>query len=187
MSEANKNLVRRYLDEVGSQGKLEVVDKIFASDFVNHFPAHAGEDAVGSDKVKTFVAGMRKRAPYRKLAVEDLIAEGDKVVARVTIRGSRIGEWQGIPADGKAYEMSEFMIFRVANGKLAERWMIADWWGEMKNLGAVPVIPTDWPILDGARGSCQPVRLEVYASRLPGDKDLDASRNTPRAEPQQPL
>lgn len=143
MSEANKNLVRRYLDEVGSQGKLEVVDEISASDFVNHFPAFAGGDAVGSDKVKTFVSVMRETAPDRHLTIEDLIAEGDKVVARVTIRGTRIGDWQGIPADGKAYEMSEFMIFRVANGKLAERWLIADWWGEMINLGAVPVIPKD--------------------------------------------
>ena len=145
MSEANKTLVKRYLEEVGSQGKLEVVDEIFASDFVNHLPAYAGGDAVGSDKVKTFVSGMRKNAPDRKLTLEDMIAEGDRVVARVTIRGTRIGDWHGIPADGKAYEMSEIMIFRVAEGRLAERWLIADWWGEMKKLGAEPVIPKDGP------------------------------------------
>ena len=143
MSEANKNLVRRYLDEVGSQGKLDVVDEIYAPDFVNHFPAYGGGDVVGSDKVKTFVAGMRKNAPDRKLTLEDLIAEGDKVVARVTIRGTRTGDWQGIPADGTSYEMTEFMIFRIANGKIAERWMMADWWGQMISLGAKPIIPKD--------------------------------------------
>ena len=74
------------------------------------------------------------------MTVEDMVAEGDRVVVRVTIRGTRKGDWSGIPADGKSTEMGEIMIFRIADGKLAERWNIADLWGVMKQLGgkAVP-------------------------------------------------
>ena len=140
MSEENKALVRRYTEEVGSQAKLDVIDEIFAPDFVNHFPAWIGGDQVGPEKVKEFNRGMQERSSGRNVTIEDIIAEGDRVVARVTIRSTRKGDFQGIPADGVDSEMSEIMIFRIANGKLAERWFIADWWSEMKALGAEPVL-----------------------------------------------
>ena len=140
MSEANKNLVRRYAEEVATQGKLDVVDEIFAPDFVNHFPTWRGGDSVGSDKLKEFVSGVRGRSLQTNVTIEDMVAEGDRVVARITLRGIGKGDWQGIPADGKPYEMQEIWIFRVARGRLAERWFIADLWSRMKALAAEPVV-----------------------------------------------
>ena len=139
MSEANKALVRRYVEEVGTQFKLDVVDEIFAPDFVNHIPIPGG-DQVGSEKVKEFITGLFSGTPNRQVTLEDMIAEGDRVVARVTIRGTRKGDWNGIPADGKSTEMAEMMIFRIADGKLAARWNIADLWGVIGQLGG-KVVP----------------------------------------------
>ena len=138
MSEANKNLVRRYLDEVGSQGNLDVVDEIFATDFVNHFPEFVGGDAVGSDKVKTFVAGMRKSDPDRKLTIEDLIAEDDKVVARLTYTGTQEGPLFGVAPTGKRVTYTGTAIFRLADGKIVDGWVNGDTLGCLQQIGAIP-------------------------------------------------
>ena len=139
MSEANKALVRRYVEEVGTQFKLDVIDEIFAPNFVNHLPTRNG-DLVGTEKVRQFVIDRFEDVPDRQVTIEDMIAEGDRVVVRVTIRGTRKGDWNGIPADGKSTEMGEIMIFRIADGLLAERWNIADSWSLITQLGG-KVVP----------------------------------------------
>ena len=73
-----------------------------------------------------------------RLTVEDMIAEGDKVVDRVIVRGTHEGELMGIPATGKQVEVVEMHISRIADGKIVERWGQWDAMGMMQQIGAVP-------------------------------------------------
>jgi predicted ester cyclase len=70
--------------------------------------------------------------------IEDIIAEGDKVVIRFTFRATHKGEYQGVPATGKQVKETGILIFRIASGKIVEVWEEADELGFMRQLGAIP-------------------------------------------------
>ena len=76
--------------------------------------------------------------PDLHVTVEDLIAEGDKIVGRVTLTGTHQGELLGIPATGKKVAFSEIHIVRISNGKAVEHWEIADIMSMMQQLGVIP-------------------------------------------------
>lgn len=137
MSEQNKAVERRLLDEVYSQGNLEVIDELVASDFVGHGTAADGGDQ-GRDAYKHFVVEMRRAFPDLRITVEDQIAEGDKVVTRWRARGTHTGTFQGIPPTGRSGEMSGTTIDRLADGKLVECWANTDDLGMLRQLGVVP-------------------------------------------------
>ena len=76
--------------------------------------------------------------PDLRVKVEDLIAEGDKIVGRVTLTGTHQGELMGIPATGKKVSFSEILIVRISNGKAVEQWEVADTMSRMQQLGVIP-------------------------------------------------
>ena len=130
----NKNLYLRLADEVLSKKNLAVVDELIADDFVEH---------VGGQPRRTGVEGFKAARTRRNLAfpdwtvtVDDIIAEGDKVVARATGQGTHRGEYMGIPPTGKVVKVSWIAIYRVTNGKLAEHWQNIDELGLRQQLGA---------------------------------------------------
>ena len=136
MSERNKIVVRRAIEEVYNQGNLDVVDDLVSSDFV----AHASlEDIHGSAGMKQFVASLREAFPDLHLTIDDQVAEGDRVVTRWTAHGTHTGTFQGIPPTGKQGTMSGIDIDRVVDGKAIECWTNADYLGLMQQLGMVPV------------------------------------------------
>ena len=137
MSERNKAIERRLLEEVYSQGKLEVIDELVATDFVGHGTAADGGDQ-GREAYKRFAIEMRTAFPDLQITVEDQVAEGDKVVTRWRARGTHTGEFQGIPPTGKPGEMSGTIIDRIADGKIIECWSNTDDLGLLQQLGAVP-------------------------------------------------
>lgn len=137
MSEQNKAIERRLLDEVYSQGNLEVIDELVASDFVGHGAAADGGDQ-GREAYRQFVVEMRTAFPDFKMTVEDQVAEGDKVVTRFRARGTHAGPFQGIPPAGKQGEISGTIIDRIADGKIIECWSSADYLGLLQQLGVVP-------------------------------------------------
>jgi predicted ester cyclase len=79
--------------------------------------------------------------PDWKVTVDDIIAEGDKVVARATGQGTHLGEYMGIPPTGKRIKVSWIAIYRIADGKLAEHWQQIDELGLRQQLGAVLTLP----------------------------------------------
>ena len=93
--EENKAIVRRIFEEVWNQGKLDVIDDIYAADFVDHMPG--SPDIHGPEGFKQFVNMYRTAFPDIKFTIEDQIAEGDKVVNRFTFTGTHKGELMGIP------------------------------------------------------------------------------------------
>lgn len=137
MSEQNKSVERRLLEEVYGQGKLEVIDELVASDFVGHGTAADGGDQ-GRDAYKQSVVEMRGAFPDLQLTVEDQIAEGDKVVTRWRARETHAGTFQGVPPTGKLGEISGTIIDRLADGKVVECWSNTDDLGLLQQLGVVP-------------------------------------------------
>jgi steroid delta-isomerase-like uncharacterized protein len=135
----NKKLYLRLADEILSKKNLAVVDELIATDFTEH--AGGQPKRVGVEGFKA--ARIRRNAafPDWKVTVDDIIAEGDKVVARATGQGTHLGEYMGIPPTGKLVKVSWIAIYRVADGKLAEHWQHIDELGLRQQLGATLTLP----------------------------------------------
>jgi steroid delta-isomerase-like uncharacterized protein len=118
-----REVVRRFLEDVWSRGDLDACDQLINADHVHHFGAR---DIRGPTGVKALVAGLRQTFPDLHIDVDDLIAEGEKVAVRMTLRGTDRGGFMGqAPTDNSvSYEAVDF--FRVVNGKLIERWGVVD-------------------------------------------------------------
>jgi predicted SnoaL-like aldol condensation-catalyzing enzyme len=113
--EENKTFVRRHFEEFVNQKNLEIADRNFASDYREHgTDAPAGPNP-GPNGPKKYLAAAFKRYPDLRVIIEDIIAEGDKVVVR--------NRWQATEAEtGEAIEFTGIVIWQIASGKLAERW-----------------------------------------------------------------
>ena len=136
MSEENKALVRRFLDELQNKQNYGIVDELVAPGYPGQGAGGGGGDSPEAVKEGT---RMRKIAfPDLRWTFEDQIAEGDKVVTRFTMQGTHRGEYQGIAPTNKEIVTSGIFIHRIENGKLAERWTAFDALGMMQQLGAFP-------------------------------------------------
>jgi steroid delta-isomerase-like uncharacterized protein len=131
-----KALYRRWFEEVVSKGNLSLADELLADDYVMHFPGMP--EPVDREGHKQLVMMFRAGFPDWVETVEDVIAEGDKVVIRVTGRGTHEGEFQGIPPTGARVTATGMGIARIADGRIAETWAAYDALGLMQQLGAVP-------------------------------------------------
>jgi steroid delta-isomerase-like uncharacterized protein len=133
--EENKALVRRWFDEVFNRQDLAVMDEIVAEDIVNH----AGRDLVtmaGREGYRTLLRQLFIGFPDWHFEVEDVIAEGDRVVVRTTMRGTHQGVFRGVAATGRRVTWEHIHIFRVIDGKLAEHWACRNDIGILQQLGA---------------------------------------------------
>ena len=137
MSEHNKALVRRLLEDDRSRGDEAVAEAIIHPAFVDHTNPPGMQH--GIDGHKAIGALFRAAFPDLEWRIDDLIAEGDKVVARITAHGTHEGELFGIPATGKTMRMSAIGMWRIADGKIVEHWYEADNLGMMQQLGVVPI------------------------------------------------
>jgi steroid delta-isomerase-like uncharacterized protein len=136
--EENKAIVRRFnelVEEYWRTGNADALEEVVAPDFVHHAPG-IPPDLEG---LKQALPMFRAAFPDMRLTEEDVIADGDKVVDRVTVRGTHQGELMGIPSTGKQVEFTETHISRIADGKIVERWGEWDALGLMQQLGGVPV------------------------------------------------
>jgi predicted ester cyclase len=138
MSEANKGIVRRMIDEIlNGQGNPDVADELFAPYYVGHNPA-SPVDTRGPEGVKGFASMFRSAFPDVHFSVEDQVAEGDKVVTRWRGSGTHRGDLFGIAPTGKGASFVGITINRIEGGKVAEEWQIFDALGMMQQLGAIP-------------------------------------------------
>jgi steroid delta-isomerase-like uncharacterized protein len=138
--EKNKGLARRYQEEVWGKGDLALIDELLAPDFIDH-SLPAGMDP-GFAGAKRAVQGALDAFPDGQWTVEDLIAEGDKVVIRWKLQATHEHEFRGIAPVGKPVTVAGITILRIADGKIAERWVNWDSMAlrqpsETVNLGAV--------------------------------------------------
>src|SRR5215208_821780 len=135
-AEENKAIFRRYVEEVGNEGKLELADEIF-----DRYLAHQPDGSVlerGPEDVKRFMGEFQEAFPDFHTEIEDQIAEGDKVVTRWRMRGTHRGEFRGITPTGNELEITGIGIFRFFEGKVVESWDNFDQLGMMVQLGIIP-------------------------------------------------
>jgi steroid delta-isomerase-like uncharacterized protein len=136
MSEQNKALARLLLEDDISKGNVAVAEQIIAPDFFDHTNPPGMQH--GLEGHKAIVALFRAAFPDQWWQIEDLIAEGDRVVARTTMTGTHRGDFFGISATGRAVRVSGVHVMRIANGKVAEHWGNNDDLGLMRQLGVIP-------------------------------------------------
>ncbi len=134
-TEANKAMVRRYFDELMSQGKLGVIDEIIGERFSFHIPT-LPEPILGRDGMRAFVTGLRTGFPDIQFTVERLAAEGSRAAARWFIQGTHNGPFLGMPPTGNKVKDQGLDIFIFSGGKIAEIWVNENDLGLMKQLGA---------------------------------------------------
>jgi steroid delta-isomerase-like uncharacterized protein len=128
----NKEVVRRTHDLVWSKGNLSAIDELYAADFVCHFLV--GPEWRGREGVREVVTNHRRSFPDWNEEIEDIIAEGDRVVTRFRSSGTHRGEFQGIPPTGRRVTISEVAIVRVVNGQIVEQWGFPDIAGLLQQL-----------------------------------------------------
>ncbi|MFE7592436.1 ester cyclase [Kitasatospora sp. NPDC057512] len=134
--EENKRLVRRFYREVDA-GNLEAMDDLVAEDYQDHSPPPFPGFAPGREGLKQAFRLFWEATPGVH-EIEDQIAEGDKVVTRLTGRGMSVGDLPGIPATGRPITMTATVIHRIENGKLAEKWSDKDVLGFLQQLDVIP-------------------------------------------------
>jgi predicted ester cyclase len=125
MSPADNRAIRRRLTEEGwNKRNLAVFDQCIASNRLWHDPS--GPDIGSLERLKAFATAVMTAVPDVHLTIDDQIARGDKVVSRITLRGTQRGEFQGIPPTGKRLTVTVVVIDRIAGGKVAETWPLVD-------------------------------------------------------------
>lgn len=134
-TEQNKSIIRRYIEEIWSNGNLEAADEIVDEAFLFHGPIRELE---GREALKQFVAGIHTAIPDIHFTIEDSVAEGDRVAFRWTMTGTHTGELMGIAATGKRFTVSGTTIARLSGGKMAEVWLYWDRLSLLQQLGLMP-------------------------------------------------
>jgi predicted ester cyclase len=136
-TEQIKALARRVVDEIFSRGNIGIADELLATDFVEReeLPPGISRDREG---VKQLATMLRSAFPDLNVTVDDIVAEGDKVVLRQTWSGTHRGEFMGIAPTGRKVSFGVIDILRVAGGKFVEHWGQMDGMGLMQQLNAVP-------------------------------------------------
>jgi steroid delta-isomerase-like uncharacterized protein len=137
-TEANKAIVVQLYEEIFNKGDLDLADKLVASNAVNHDPQQPPDVPSGPQGLKATVTMLRSAFPDDHHTIEDLVAEGDKVVVRTTLTGTHQGSFLGLAPTGKHITNTSIHIFRIASGKIVEVWANRDDLGVLQQLGAIP-------------------------------------------------
>ncbi len=130
-SEEMKALGRR-IAQAWNEGNLQIIDEVYAPNFVNHF---TGEDR---EKLKQAIKGTRAAFSDLHLTIDDFIVEDDKLVARWTARSTHTGDYLGIPVTGRRLEQTGINIARIEKGQIVEEWSRGDDLGLLRQMGALP-------------------------------------------------
>jgi len=137
-TEENKALSRRFFQEFWVQKNLAVADELLAANFVDHTPGSPPGLPPGPEGHKQFASLYFTAFPDIRATIEDMVAEGDKVVIRWSVQGTNTGSMFGMPATNKSATFTGITINRVASGKIAEQWVNFDALGMLQQLGVIP-------------------------------------------------
>jgi ketosteroid isomerase-like protein len=134
-AEANIALVRTLFAGL-DRGDVGVVDQLYAPAGLIHFPGSPGP--LDREGIKVVWGMFLAAFPGIQHTIEDVFTEGDRVALRMTVRGTHLGDFQGMPPTGKEVTLTSSNIFRLAGGKIVESWAEFDALGMLQQLGAVP-------------------------------------------------
>lgn len=137
-TESPKSIAKSYVDALDRRD-VEAAVSLVAKDLVNHT---AIPEAQGAEGLRRILGKLHKAFPDQRTTCEDVIAEGDRVVCRVTVRGTHSGPLEFVqfpmPPTGKTVTSSAIHVFRVANGKIVEHWGAMDTFAMLRQLGLTP-------------------------------------------------
>ena len=128
----NKDVVRRYWNGKWNERRPETLDELLTPDVVYHGTSMSMN---GREEYKQVYAVFRSALHDTRLEIDDLIAEGDRVMSRVSLRCVHGGEFEGLPPTGKEIALDAFTVFRLVDGRIAEEWEIIDELGMMQQIG----------------------------------------------------
>jgi steroid delta-isomerase-like uncharacterized protein len=134
VSEENKALIRRWFEEVWNRGRVDAIDEMLAEDGVAY--GLSDSPIVGPKDFKPFHAQFRGAFPDIEVVVEDVIAEGDKVAARCSVRGTHRGDHLGVPASQAQIDFTGTLIASIRDGKFVESWNSFDFARLYQQIGA---------------------------------------------------
>lgn len=123
-AEDNQAIVRRYIAEAVNKGNMAVVDELVAPTYVGH--STVGPEVKGSEALKQRLTMIRTAFPDLQVTVDDIVADGNKVATRTTLRGTQKGEYLGIAPTGKQVTATAIGITHLENGKIKEGWLNSD-------------------------------------------------------------
>ena len=130
----NTTLGRRVFVEIYGEGKVNLVDQLYADDFVDDSPGGGS----GRGLIKEAVTDFHKACPDLHIEVEDVFATNDKVVVRYIGHGTQTGVFGGIPPTGKTIKVRGLTVLLIANGKIKTEWTEYDRLGMLQQLGVIP-------------------------------------------------
>ena len=137
LSEAeNITILKRFVEEVINQGRLEAADELVEENFVELDPLPGQQQ--GRQGLKDVIGMMRAAFPDIHWVLEEVIASGDKVVSRFKWTGTQRGDFLGIPATGRQVAVTGVVIDRLSGGKMADSRILMDTFGLMQQLGVIP-------------------------------------------------
>jgi len=124
-TEHNKAIARRFFDEVVSNGTLDIIDELCSQDYRLHATL-SGPDALDRDRLKDLVGSFRSSFPDARITIEDIVAEGDLVAARLMERGTHAGAFRGIAPTGRPVMYGSMTFLRIVGGKIVDHWGLLD-------------------------------------------------------------
>lgn len=135
-AEQNKAVVRRFVEEFKNRANHDIVDQLFSPSFVHHFKDPRLPS--GREAMKLLGRSVATAFPDVHATVEDLLADGDKVVERTSARGTHRGVFNGIPPTGRPVTWTELHVYRLSQGKIVELWSEIDFLSMLMQVGAIP-------------------------------------------------
>jgi steroid delta-isomerase-like uncharacterized protein len=135
--DSNKELIRRLIGEGFNEGDLDAVDEIVSPDVVTHNPIILDAPA-GSNSLRGGIEMIRKSFPDIDVEIVDMVAEGDRVATFLRMSGTNTGDYRRGGATGKSGSLRAFFIWRIADGRIAESWGVADRFDMLQQLGVIP-------------------------------------------------
>ena len=134
--EFNRKLIEAYFYEVWNNGDFNKMEEIIAPDYINHNPS-TPNPSPGPEGLKPIISSMRNGIPDLCYTIKDAVITADKVVVRVSVTGTHLGNLFGIPPTGKAIAIEQINIERIKSGKIVEHWRITEELKMMQQLGLV--------------------------------------------------
>jgi steroid delta-isomerase-like uncharacterized protein len=132
----NKDVIKRFWEEVFNKRKFDLIDDLFTKDYVYH--GAAGQDVRGGENLKGFLTMYFNAFPDLRAEVEDIFGEGDKILSRAMCRGTHKGQLMGIPPTGKQIAIMVICADRFEGRRVAESFELPDLFGMMQQLGVMP-------------------------------------------------
>jgi predicted ester cyclase len=134
--EENKNIIRRYIEEMWNKGNSGIIDELTTPNYIRYIAGPGGR--LDREGQKKRISGFRAAFPDIHVTIEDLVAESDRVAVRVSITGTHQQQFQGIAPTGRRISITAIDIIHISKGKIVEHWGVTDQLTMLQQIGAIP-------------------------------------------------